>query len=173
MLLPQTTTLSQEAIYISSSFAIKYSCSVAVVHMGKFKGINTIRPKTTNSFRVGVSVPPLWKVRAIAKFKKIKAESRQSNGNSETDGRDITSTDTGSVARNFIDPGFPQSPNKPNFPIAQVRDELERLDKNSLIIKNEIKMLNTIRSSLMWLLNKATVLETQRNHDFTRFDESK
>ena len=55
---------------------------------------------------------------------------------------------------------------KPQLSLTSVnKDEiLNEIDKKRKMLTNEMESLYTVRTSLVWLLDKATLLETQRNH---------
>lgn len=105
--------------------------------------------KGSNSCRVPIKSVPKWKVAAIAQYKAEKAARQASRVHAQSSANPIPSLNSANSAH----------------AAKQLRSEIEGLEKNSVIIANEMKCLTSIKLSLHWLLEKATLFETQRNHE--------
>mmetsp|Transcript_7073 Transcript_7073/g.10571 ORF Transcript_7073/g.10571 Transcript_7073/m.10571 type:complete len:101 (-) Transcript_7073:145-447(-) len=93
-----------------------------------------------HSFKVLIPSTPLWKIRAIARYKV--RQNIKKRGHSM-----ITGEPCGDI--------FPR-PNK--------KLKLEDMNRGILEIAHEMNYLNTVRRLLLWLLKKSTLYETNLNH---------
>jgi hypothetical protein len=50
--------------------------------------------------------------------------------------------------------------------------ELEEMNRNCTILKTEMLALEGFRNNVVWLMDRATMLQTQRNHNIDEFDAS-
>ena len=131
--------------------------------------------KCVKSFRVPIPVTPLWKVNSIAKYKfYLKNKRRLSEfSNSSLAGfqshaasnmkfnkpHNVTNVATaGLVGQPIVDESTPQ--------LRTVITEIVRLTKEENELSREVQQLHEMNTSLLWLLKKATMYETFRNHNF-------
>lgn len=122
-----------------------------------------------SSFKVSIKVPERWKIQSIAKYKsnkflKLKQNNLKVQSKNSTDhlinGNTILSTGqssspsmitTSAVANDKVI--------KNNIAVEHIKKELEILNNNSIVIKNKMIALSSVRTSLLWLLKKSNALE--------------
>mmetsp|Transcript_16745 Transcript_16745/g.28396 ORF Transcript_16745/g.28396 Transcript_16745/m.28396 type:complete len:129 (+) Transcript_16745:66-452(+) len=111
-----------------------------------------------NKFRVPIGMPERWKVESIAKYKQLQATKAAklakltgslitSNGKGKPVGSD------GNFQANAV--------HRNNIPIDHIKKELEILHNNSIVIRNKMMALSSVRISLLWLLKKSTQMERE------------
>jgi hypothetical protein len=113
--------------------------------------------KRVNRFRVPIATTPLWKIRAIAKYKEAQAAKKAgaSSADSALQNRRLDSVVTSIGKLQHISKAEK---------IACIQKERQTLEHNSELMKNEIRSLNITRSRLLWLLHKSTLYGTEKNH---------
>lgn len=127
--------------------------------MCHFVFIFTMKDKVTapRSFRVPITIPLEKKVRAVANYKKRMQtkELAQSFGNK-------SSSSSSSLSDSSTKPYMTLMENTPEYEDGQAK--LEQLYLKGQELRAELHSLNSVRSSLLWLLKKSNTLELQRNH---------
>ena len=101
----------------------------------------------TCKFRVAIGNPEKWKVESIAQFKKNQAVKLAKINNAKA---------------KLQERGFPAkeaAPHKSHIPIDHIKKELEILHNNSIVIRNKMMALSSVRTSLLWLLKKSNMVE--------------
>jgi len=109
-------------------------------------------------FKVPVVMAPSWKIKAIAQFKVQQAAKSMKNVSGEKNQIKLENEPSVQAVRPF-------SQIKIRDEDENIRREIDGLNKNSLIIRKEMQALSSIRVNLLWMLRKATLHETQRNHN--------
>lgn len=118
------------------------------------------KPATPRAFRVPIAIPTEKKIKTVAGYKKRLLA--LSTGNHKFD------NSCGITNSNDPLPGGSSAPstvlreNTPEYEEAE--KNLEQLYAKGQNLRKELQSLNSVRFSLLWLLKKATTLETQRNH---------
>jgi len=65
-----------------------------------------------------------------------------------------------SLERAALSGGKPETPaHKNHIPIDHIKKELEILHNNSIVIRNKMMALSSVRTSLLWLLKKSNMVE--------------
>lgn len=105
----------------------------------------------TSKFRVAISCPEKWKMYSVAQHK-ILLMKKNSNK---------TTTVNNGTSDNFIkEEKKPESAlHKNKVPVDHIKKELEILHNNSLVIRNKMMALCSVRTSLLWLLKKSNLVE--------------
>ena len=110
------------------------------------------KSSTPRSFRVPISVPLLSKVNAVAEFKRRQRA------------REATLS-VSSACSSAIEPNRPYltlTEGTPEYEDGQAK--LEQLYLRGQELRAELHSLNSVRSSLLWLLTKVNALELKNNH---------
>lgn len=101
----------------------------------------------TCKFRVAIGCPEKWKVQSIANFKKVQAvKAAKIAARIKAVERNIPAKSEGSSHKNHI-------------PIDHIKKELDILHNNSIVIRNKMMALSSVRTSLLWLLKKSNMVE--------------
>jgi hypothetical protein len=103
----------------------------------------------TCKFRVAINSPEKWKVQSIAQFKKIQTAKIAK----------VTAAKAKLQERGFVAKEGPTASHKNHIPIDHIKKELEILHNNSLVIRNKMMALSSVRTSLLWLLKKSNMVE--------------
>jgi hypothetical protein len=105
-------------------------------------------PSKTCKFRVAIGNPEKWKVQSIAQHKKVQAAkiAKVNNAKAKLQERGFTAKPEGPAHKNHI-------------PIDHIKKELEILHNNSIVIRNKMMALSSVRTSLLWLLKKSNMVE--------------
>jgi hypothetical protein len=111
--------------------------------------------KNINKFRVPIAVTPEWKIRAIAKYKEAQ-NAKKSASRSASAAQALVKRWENSTHR-VVNVSKADK-------ILCIQKEREVLEHNAELLGNEIRSLNTIKGRLLWLLNKAILYETEKNH---------
>ena len=105
----------------------------------------------TCKFRVAIGNPEKWKVQSIAQFKKVQAVKQE---------KIAARAFAKSLERAALTAGKPEVPaHKNHIPIDHIKKELEILHNNSIVIRNKMMALSSVRTSLLWLLKKSNMVE--------------
>jgi hypothetical protein len=124
-------------------------------------------------FKVAVSNPPKWKILGVAKFKKQQARSKRLGGAAESSNIPPAGSVAAAVVTGSVEDAIKSMPSPAANPESQsrlvtannnIQRELESLQRNSALVRKEMQSLTQVQSSLLWLLKKATLFETQRSH---------
>ena len=141
------------------------------------------KPATPRSFRVPIAIPHEQKIKIVAAYKKRQIALSTNNHTfdnklyndhqQQNSANNINSNTDTNVNANIasISPPIEQQ-KQPNINILRentpLYDEnqhkLEQMYVKGQSLRQELQSLNSVRFSLLWLLKKATTLETQRNH---------
>jgi hypothetical protein len=139
-------------------------------------------------FKVSINKPPTWKINAIARYKykqnlKVKNEvnnndmkANTTSENNELNSEKYNSNNRSSSSRNN-NVSFPTlseisqmstingiDKKLLSYTNEQIQTEIDILHRSSLLVKKEVKSLNNVRNSLLWLLSKASSYDNMRNH---------
>lgn len=99
----------------------------------------------TCKFRVPIGSPEKWKVQSIAQFKKAQA---------------AKAARVAAAKAKLHERGFVAKEAQPHkIPIDHIKKELEILHNNSMVIRNKMLALSSVRTSLFWLLKKSNMVE--------------
>jgi|TARA_B110000090_G_C13211550_1_gene381068 hypothetical protein len=119
---------------------------------------------------------PMWKIRSIAKFKRLQYSKKKDSIQNDCDSTDNSTANESSAGTSdgknghilrLPEPMIGISPNTvllQSISDEQIHTEFDSLNRNTSLIKREMSALENIRSQLFWLLEKGTLFETQRNH---------
>jgi|Transcript_18925 hypothetical protein len=98
----------------------------------------------TCKFRVAICTPERWKVESIAQFKQLQANKvvkplakKGKSGN----GKEVAT--------------------KSHIPVEHIKKELEILHNNSIVFRKKMMALSSVRTSLLWLLKKSSMVERE------------
>lgn len=101
----------------------------------------------TCKFRVAIGCPEKWKVQSIANYKKVQAaKAAKIAARIKASERNVPGKAEGSSHKNHI-------------PIDHIKKELDILHNNSIVIRNKMMALSSVRTSLLWLLKKSNMVE--------------
>lgn len=115
---------------------------------------STVEPSKSkiSKFRVPIQQPERWKIESIAAHKKRIAIVQFKKAEILAAKAKKVHTDE------KIEPVAPLVP-KAIISDDQIRRELEILQNNSVVVRNKMLALSSIRHSVLWLLKKATLVE--------------
>ncbi len=131
--------------------------------MTKEGSIDPQKSKTC-SFRVGISHPPEWKLKSIAKYKAMQFKVNEAKKAAVAAAEAAASSSASSSSNNNAAPSSSKSESQPEIPahqkaaaIEQIRRDLDILQYNGNAIRNKMQALTAVRYSLLWLLKKSTL----------------
>ena len=119
-----------------------------------------VKKTQPNVYRVPVAVPLEWKVKAVAEFKKRKYTQELLKKNNSFSVLPTPPTKDTQLDNPLLSPTLNE--NTPVYEAGQAK--LEQLYQKGHEVRSELRSLNNVRCSLLWLLKKANKLEVQRNH---------
>ena len=104
------------------------------------------KSKIIRKFKAEIKRVPLTKVIAIAQYKQNQINKKKEEN------KPI------SIKEKINEPAVNETTLKP------IISEMSQLLKEEQELKQELNALHDVNTSLIWLLNKATMIETNRNH---------
>ena len=147
---------------------------------------DTDAPKPTQ-YNIIIPSVPMWKIRSIARYKRLnylRSEHEKKDAPAKKQEHSTEDADTESVNKLMNDAPMasklqlghgPPDPmlgltiaNKSmlqNLSNDEILEEMDKMNSNCTLIKNEMVALEKFRCNLTWLLEKSTMFKVQRNHN--------
>ena len=101
-----------------------------------------VEAKSTANFRVAIAQPPIWKIKAVAKYKQTQKAKFCNEASLPTK---IDQTDIPTHQKSAA--------------VEQIKRDLDILQYNGNAIRNKMQALTSVRYSLLWLLKKSTLCQ--------------
>ena len=128
------------------------------------------KPSQPRTFRVPVPLPSNHKIQAVASYKRQKYKCNANKVNRNTKEQNVLTSTTATVSVATTSSDAITTTSSPSLLAENTQEyeesqkQLEQLYTKGQELRQELQSLHGVRCSLLWLLKKATTLETQKNH---------